>query len=75
MNKERLEAARCYSGKNKTFDDTNLNQNGFVEKIDVDRVEVAYNNLCYGERKSRKAHWYLSESLLKFQMGYDNPIY
>ncbi|MES2730403.1 MAG: TolC family protein [Bacteroidota bacterium] len=47
------------------------NENGFVEKIDVDRIEVQYNNLKvdYG-RTVRLVE--LGRALLKFQMGY-NP--
>jgi outer membrane protein TolC len=45
-----------------------LNQEGFVEKIDVDRTEVAFNNLKIEKQKlSRLIE--LSKVLLKFQMG------
>lgn len=55
----------------KLFDDTKiLHQNGFVEKIDVDRVEVAYNNLVTEQQKVEKLIG-VGEALLKFQMGYD----
>lgn len=47
-----------------------LYENGFVEKIDVDRIEVAYNNLVSETEKVKKLAG-LSETLLKFQMGYD----
>ena len=47
-----------------------LNENGFVEKIDLDRVEVAYNNLVT-EREKLKNYLNLNENLLKFQMNYD----
>jgi outer membrane protein TolC len=52
------------------FDDTKeLNKSGFVEKIDVDRLEVTYNNLISEKEKiSRLAG--LTETVLKFQMGY-----
>ena len=55
----------------KLFDDTKaLNQNGFVEKIDVDRVEVAYNNLIAEKEKVARLI-VIAEYLLKFQMGID----
>lgn len=52
-----------------------LNVNGFVEKIDVDRIEVTYNNLLSEKEKIVKLVE-LGETLLKFQMGYDlaSPI-
>jgi outer membrane protein TolC len=55
----------------KLRDDTRaLNQNGFVEKIDVDRIEVLYNNMLV-EQQNVQRLVSLTESLLKFQMGYD----
>lgn len=55
----------------KLLDDTKaLNQNGFVEKIDVDRVEVSYNNLISEKEKVAKLIT-IAECLLKFQMGLD----
>ena len=54
----------------KIFDDTKaMNVAGFVEKIDVDRLEVAYNNLISEKEKVQRLIG-LSEVLLKFQMGY-----
>lgn len=52
-----------------------LYDNGFAEKIDVDRIEVAYNNLTVEKEKVQKFVG-LTETLLKFQMGMDinNPI-
>src|SRR6202008_4058452 len=47
-----------------------LNQNGFAEKIDVDRLEVNYNNLITEKEKTLRLVE-LSELALKFQMGYD----
>jgi len=45
-----------------------LNENGFAEKIDVDRVRVNYNNLRVEKNKlSRLLE--VSKKLLKFQMG------
>lgn len=46
-----------------------LNQNGFAENIDVDRIQVTYNNLVLERDKflNLKA---LSAAVLKFQMNY-----
>jgi outer membrane protein TolC len=60
----------------KLYDDTKaLNQQGFVEAIDAERIEVQYNNLLTEKDKTEKLIG-LSESLLKFQMGYNisDPI-
>ena len=60
----------------KIFDDTKaMNQQGFVELIDVERLEVQYNNLVAEKDKTMKLIG-LSETLLKFQMGYnlEDPI-
>ena len=45
-----------------------FNRNGLVEKIDVDRLEVQYNNLK-AEAQNVERLVQLSESLLKFQMN------
>lgn len=45
-----------------------LNQNGFVEKIDVDRLEVAYNNLLIEKQKGENL-LELGKVLLKYQIG------
>ncbi|MEQ9232004.1 MAG: TolC family protein [Cyclobacteriaceae bacterium] len=45
-----------------------LEKNGFVEKIDLDRLEVKYNGLVT-EREKVKKLMVLSMNLLKFQMG------
>jgi outer membrane protein TolC len=52
-----------------------MNQSGFVEKIDVDRIEVQFNNL-QTERQKVDRLVELSEALLKFQMGHkvNEPI-
>lgn len=60
----------------KLLDDTRAyNKEGFVEKIDVDRLEVTYNNLVTEKEKTTRLIT-LSETLLKFQMGYklSDPI-
>lgn len=52
-----------------------MNQQGFVELIDVERLEVQYNNLLTEKDKTLKLIG-ISETLLKFQMGYSlsDPI-
>ncbi|WP_082893619.1 TolC family protein [Rufibacter ruber] len=45
-----------------------MNQNGFVEKLDVDRLRVSLNNLKIDRDKAQRL-LELSEQLLKFQMG------
>lgn len=42
--------------------------NGFVEKIDVSRIQVQYNNIV-AARKTAGIGLEISENLLKFQMG------
>ncbi len=46
-----------------------LNQNGFAESIDVDRIRVAYNNLLAERDKFLNLNQ-LGLELLKFQMNY-----
>ncbi|GGK87186.1 TolC family protein [Rufibacter glacialis] len=46
-----------------------MNQNGFVEKLDVDRLRVSYNNLKIDHDKAQRL-LALSQQLLKFQMGF-----
>jgi outer membrane protein len=52
-----------------------LHQNGFAESIDVDRIQVTYNNLVAERDKFLKMN-VLGQQLLKFQMNYplDQPI-
>jgi len=47
-----------------------MQKNGFVEKLDVDRLTVTYNNLNIEQQKTDRLIE-LSEMLLKFQMGMD----
>lgn len=55
----------------KLFNDTKaMNQAGFVEAIDVDRLEVTLNNLI-SEQQKVKNMLGLAELALKFQMNYD----
>jgi outer membrane protein len=72
VNRERLKILDLNIERVKTLKEnaTALNQNGFVEKIDVDRLEVSYNNLVTEKEKTTRLVE-LSETLLKFQMGYD----
>src|ERR1043165_5034061 len=54
-----------------TLDNTNaLYKSGFVEKIDVDRISVSYNNLLAEKDKTDKFK-VLTMYTLKFQMGMD----
>lgn len=53
----------------KLLDDTKaLYENGFVEKLDRDRVQVAYNNMMSEQGKFERLNAF-SLQLLKFQMG------
>ncbi len=55
----------------KLMDDTKvLYQNGFVEKIDVDRITLVHNSVLTEKEKAERLSA-LSTSLLKFQMGMD----
>lgn len=54
----------------KLLNDTKiLNQNGFTEKIDVDRLQIAFNNLLTEKEKYLRIIG-LSQTLLKYQMNY-----
>ena len=55
----------------KTMDDTKaLMDNGFVEKIDYDRITVTYNNLIVEQEKINRL-LKVGTYLLKYQMGMD----
>lgn len=55
----------------KTMEDTKaLFENGFVEKLDYDRLSVAYNNLLVEKEKVERLLT-LGTYLLKYQMGMD----
>lgn len=71
INKQRMELLDANVKRlKKIFDDTKaLNEQGFVEKIDVERIELQYNNLLTEHDKVEKLI-ILSENFLKFQMGY-----
>lgn len=72
INNERIKLIDANIAKlKKLHDETEiLNQNGFVEKIDVDRLTVSYNNLLTEKAKITKL-LVVAESLLKFQMSLD----
>jgi outer membrane protein TolC len=56
----------------KTLDDAKeSNKQGFVEKLDVDRLQLAYNNLITQETIV-KTMVDISYSVLKFQIGYSS---
>ena len=71
INKERIKLIDANIINLKTILDntTAFNRQGFVEAIDVERLEVAYNNLTTEKEKIQNLIS-LSENLLKFQMGY-----
>lgn len=71
VNKERIKLLDANMTKlEKLLNDTRaFNQQGFVEQIDVDRLEVAFNNLTTEKQKIERLIS-LSENVLKFQMGY-----
>lgn len=72
VNRERMKLMNANMERlKKLLDDTKaLQQNGFVEKIDLDRVEVLYNNIVV-EQQNVVRLIALTEAMLKFQMGYD----
>lgn len=72
VNRERMKILDLNIDRVKTLKENAaaLNQNGFVEKIDLDRLEVSYNNLVTEKEKTARLVE-LSETVLKFQMGYD----
>jgi outer membrane protein TolC len=71
VNKERIKVLDANIVKlEKLLNDTKaFNKQGFVEQIDVDRLEVALNNLTTEKQKIVRLIS-LSENVLKFQMGY-----
>ena len=54
--------------KNLLNETTQLYQNGFIEKLDVDRIQVAYNNLNSEKIKADRLYE-LSKEVLNFQIG------
>lgn len=77
VNRERIKLLEANIERlKKVYEDTkSFNQQGFVELIDVERLEVQYNNLQTEKEKTDRLIG-LSENLLKFQMGYkvSDPI-
>jgi outer membrane protein TolC len=71
INRERLKLLEANIVKlEKLLNDTKAtNKQGFVEQIDVDRLEVSYNNLLTEKLKVERFTSY-SENVLKFQMGF-----
>ncbi len=72
VNEERMKLMDATVARiKKTMDDTKaLLDNGFVEKLDYDRLIVAYNNLMT-EREKVERLLQLATYLLKYQMGMD----
>lgn len=77
ISKERLQIIDANIERiKKLLDDSKaLNAAGFIEKLDVDRIELTYNNLLAEKDKLERIVG-LAETLLKYQMGYDlsSPI-
>jgi outer membrane protein len=77
VNKERLKLLNSNVERlKKLFDDTKAyNLQGFVELIDVERLEVTYNNLI-SEKEKVERLMMIADAALRFQMGYsaDAPI-
>ncbi len=71
INKERIKLLESNINRiEKTYNDTKaFNQQGFVEQIDVERLEVALNNLKSEKTKVERLIG-ITEAMLKFQMGY-----
>jgi outer membrane protein len=72
INEERMKLMDANIARlKKALDDTKaLLDNGFVEKIDHDRLSVAYNNLLVEQEKVQRL-LKLGTYLLKYQMGMD----
>ena len=75
VNNERMQLVSANVDKlKKLADDTKtLNDNGFVEKVDLDRVNVAYNNLVVEKDKIQRL-FDLGMALLKYQMGMEQTV-
>lgn len=77
INKQRIKLLDVNIARTKSiYDQTKaMNQQGFVELIDVERLEVQYNNLMTEKEKTERLIA-LSENVLKFQMGFkiSDPI-
>jgi len=71
INKERIKLmdANLLNLKTIVENTAAFNKQGFIELIDVERLEVSYNNLTTEKEKVQNLIS-LSENLLKFQMGF-----
>ncbi|MBK9731520.1 MAG: TolC family protein [Chitinophagaceae bacterium] len=72
ITKERFDQLKInVASLQQTLDNTKaLYKSGFVEKVDVDRITVGFNNLLAEKDKIAK-YSLVSNDLLKFQMGMD----
>jgi outer membrane protein len=72
ITEDRLELIKANLDRlDKLLHDTQaLFDNGFVEKIDIDRIRVTYNNLMT-ENDNTKRFAVIAYNLLKFQLGMD----
>jgi outer membrane protein len=72
INRERVKLLDAnISRLERTYNDTKaVNEQGMVELIDVQRLEVAFNNLVTEKTKILRL-LEVAEAMLKFQMGYD----
>jgi outer membrane protein len=72
INEERMQLMNASIARlKKTMEDTKaLMDNGFVEKIDYDRLTVTYNNLLVEQEKVQRL-LSVGTYLLKYQMGMD----
>ncbi|RUA38528.1 MAG: TolC family protein [Bacteroidetes bacterium] len=70
ISQERLELLDANQGQlERVLEETKaLYENGFAEKIDVDRITVNYNNI-QTENNKAKRNYNVSMNMLKFQMG------
>jgi len=72
INKERIKLLDANIARlERLYNETKAyNQQGFAEIIDVERLEVAFNNLVTEKSKIERLIG-LAEAMLKFQMGYN----
>lgn len=72
VNEERMVLLTANIERIKTLMDATkvLNENGYAENIDVDRITLTYNNLVTEKEKIQRLVK-LSNALLKYQMGMD----
>jgi outer membrane protein TolC len=72
VNKERYQLVENNFARTDTllYETKIMYQNGFAEKIDVDRIQLSLNNII-AERENTKRLLAMSYIILKFQMGMD----